>query len=80
MDIDIIAPGEAVTSEAQDMIRNSMSVATGPPVFTRVNIPCRSNQQATVEDVTDEQDPVIWSPENQNDDNNNGDDDDARSD
>jgi hypothetical protein len=40
MDIDIIAPGEAVTSEAQDMIRNSMSVATGPPVFTRVNIPC----------------------------------------
>ena len=57
-----------------------MSDTTGPPVSTRVDMPCRPNQRATVEDVTDEQDPVILSPENQNDDDNDGDDDDTRSD
>ena len=80
MDIDSIAPGEAVISETQDIIQNSVSDTTGPPVSTGVDMPCRPNQQATVEDVTDEQDPVIPSPENQNDDDNDGDDDNTRSD
>ena len=44
MDIDSIAPGEAVTSETQGIIRNSMSDTMGPPVSTGVDMPCRPNQ------------------------------------